>query len=107
MQKRQLAKHNGDSGGDTFYKLVLNGCYGYDIMKEENFSRSMLCDKSKTFLKTLSPYFSSSRKLKDNLYQVQMNPQTFKCKTPLAEGYFTLDNAKFWYLNFIYNFMYK
>jgi hypothetical protein len=36
-----------------------------------------------------------------------MNPKTFKCKTPLAEGYFTLDNAKFWYLNFIYNFMYK
>jgi hypothetical protein len=107
MQKRILAKSSGDSAGDTFYKLVLNGSYGYDIMNEENFLKSMLCNRSKAFLKNLSPYFSSSRKLNDNLYQVQMNPQYFKCKTPLAEGYFTLDNAKFWYLNFIYNFMYK
>jgi DNA polymerase elongation subunit (family B) len=34
-------------------------------------------------------------------------PKTFSCDTAIIQGFFTLDNAKFWYLNFIYNFMYK
>ena len=36
-----------------------------------------------------------------------MDPKTYKCDTCLQEAVFTLDNAKFWYLNFVYNFMYK
>jgi hypothetical protein len=36
-----------------------------------------------------------------------MEKESFGCKTPLIQGFFTLENAKFWYLNFIYNFMYK
>jgi hypothetical protein len=107
MNRRQEAKLNKDEARDTFYKLVLNGSYGYDIMNEENFTKSSICDRNKTFLRQLSPYFSSTRKLNDNQYQVQMVPQTYECKTPIIQGFFTLDNAKFWYLNFIYNFLYK
>jgi hypothetical protein len=76
-------------------------------MNEENFSKSKMCDKSKTFLYQLHPNFISSRKLSDNKYQVQYTPKNYGCKTPIIEGFFTLDNAKYWYLNFIYNFMYK
>ncbi|KAA6327217.1 MAG: hypothetical protein EZS28_053842, partial [Streblomastix strix] len=36
-----------------------------------------------------------------------MNPETCTCKTPLQEAYFVLDNAKYHYVNFIYNFMHK
>ncbi|KAA6378941.1 MAG: hypothetical protein EZS28_025532 [Streblomastix strix] len=49
----------------------------------------------------------NDRKLADNLYAVQYNPKNCKSNTCLQVAYFTLDNAKYWYLNFIYNFMYK
>jgi hypothetical protein len=39
---RQEAKLRGDGVGDEFYKLVLNGSYGYDIMNEEKFSKSQV-----------------------------------------------------------------
>ncbi|MPN23638.1 hypothetical protein SDC9_171031 [bioreactor metagenome] len=32
---------------------------------------------------------------------------TIKCKTALASAYFTLDNGKYWILNYIYNCLYK
>ncbi|KAA6363883.1 MAG: hypothetical protein EZS28_040590 [Streblomastix strix] len=46
------------------------------------------------------------QKLADDVYAVQMNPETCACKTSLQVAYFVLDNAKYQYLNFIYNFMY-
>jgi hypothetical protein len=48
---RQEAKLRGDGGGDEFYKLVLNGSYGYDIMNEEKFSKSQVVTKSTTAMK--------------------------------------------------------
>jgi hypothetical protein len=39
---REEAKLRGDGVGDEFYKLILNGSYGYDIMNEEKFSKSKL-----------------------------------------------------------------
>ncbi|KAA6356483.1 MAG: hypothetical protein EZS28_047990 [Streblomastix strix] len=47
------------------------------------------------------------QKLADDVYAVQMNPETCACKTSLQVAYFVLDNAKYWYLNFIQNFMHK
>jgi hypothetical protein len=104
---RQEAKLRGDGAGDEFYKLVLNGSYGYDIMNEEKFSNSQVVTKSIVAMKVFSPYFMSARPLNENYYQVQMEKETYNCKTPLVQGFFILENAKFWYFNFIYNFMYK
>jgi hypothetical protein len=39
---RQRAKFHGDGAGDEFYKLVLNGSYGYDITNEEKFCKSYI-----------------------------------------------------------------
>ena len=33
--------------------------------------------------------------------------KSYNCDTCIHEAYFTLDNAKYWYLVFIYEFMYK
>jgi hypothetical protein len=119
MTKRQEAKLRGDEASSDFFKNCMNGSYGYDIMNEENFSRSKILDKSKTFMNQMSPNFISTKKLKeetynengviesDSLYQVQLLPKKYNCNTSIIQGFFTLDNAKFWYLNFIYNFMYK
>jgi hypothetical protein len=104
---RQESKLRGYGAGDEFYKLVLNGSYGYDIMNEEKFSKCSIHNKHTAALKVCSPYFMSTRKLNENHYQVQMEREVYNCKTPLVQGFFTLENAKFWYLNFIYNFMYK
>jgi hypothetical protein len=104
IQKSNL---NGDSDGDEFYKLVLNGSYGYYIMNEEKFSKCLMCKSVTTESKQYSSHFLSARKLNENNYQVKMENSTYGCRTPLTQRFFTLENAKFWYLNFIYNFMYK
>jgi hypothetical protein len=44
---RQESKLRGDGAEDEFYKLVLNGSYGYDIMNEEKFSKSSIHNKKK------------------------------------------------------------
>jgi hypothetical protein len=102
---RQRAKLHGDGAGDEFYKLVLNGSYGYDIMNEEKFCKTCIVRRETAKLKVFSPYFMSARLLNTNCYQAQMEKESFNCKTPLIQGFFTLENAKFWYLNFIYNFI--
>jgi hypothetical protein len=45
---KQEAKLSGDGAGDEFYKLVLNGFYGYDIMNEGNSSSLSLFYVSST-----------------------------------------------------------
>ncbi|KAA6357093.1 MAG: hypothetical protein EZS28_047380, partial [Streblomastix strix] len=72
-----------------------------------------------TSLKQLNQCHKATRKLSDDSYNsdgglieeaqymVSESPRQFKCNKPLQEAVFTLDNSKFWYLNFVYNFLYK
>jgi hypothetical protein len=73
---RQRAKLHGD-GGDEFYKLVLNGSYGYDIMNEEKFCKSCIVKRETAKLKVFSPYFMSARLLNTNCYQIQKEKESF------------------------------
>jgi hypothetical protein len=92
---------------ETFYKLCLNGSYGYDGMNTEKYEYLRLMNKDKTYETQLFPNHINTRKIGDDTYLVTIKPKSFPCKTCIQEAYFTLDNAKLWYLNFIYNFMYK
>ncbi|KAA6401685.1 MAG: hypothetical protein EZS28_002789 [Streblomastix strix] len=47
------------------------------------------------------------QKISEDNYIVQMNAEHCNCNTPSQVAFFVLDNAKYWYLNFIYNFMCK
>jgi hypothetical protein len=89
-------------------------------MNEENFTKFSIKNEDQTFLANMTPNFVSSKKLRDgenplspggaatrSFYQVQTVPKSYGCDTCLIEGFFTLDNAKFLYLNYIYNFMNK
>ena len=107
MNERINAMEHKNKGKELFCKISLNGSYGYDGMNTEKYSKVKLCDRRKAQLKQLYDNFISTRKLNEELYAVNMNPHKYKCNTCLQEAVFTLDNAKFWYLNFIYNFMYK
>jgi hypothetical protein len=95
------------SSAETFYKLCLNGSYGYDGMNTEKYQSLRLLNKDKTYEAHLYPRHINTRKIGDDNYMVASKPKWYPCKTCIQEAYFTLDNAKFWYLNFIYNFMYK
>jgi hypothetical protein len=96
-----------NKGKEQFCKTSLNGSCGYDGMNTEKYGRAKLMNKSQTFQAQIYDNFISTRKLNDDSYIVNYRPRCFRCDTCLQESYFTLDNAKFWYLNFVYNFMYK
>ncbi len=95
------------NGNEKFYKISMNGSYGYDGMNTEKFSKIKICSRDKTFQNIIYDNYVSGTKLSDDNYLLQMNPKSFKCTTCLQESFWTLDNAKFWYLTFIYEFMYK
>ncbi|KAA6375004.1 MAG: hypothetical protein EZS28_029470 [Streblomastix strix] len=105
--KRIQAKIEGNKGLEQFCKITMNSSYGSDGMNTEKYTDIKILDKKGALKSHLSNTFMDEQQLSDNAYAVQMNPETCTCKTPLQEAYFVLDNAKYWYLNFIYNFMYK
>ena len=94
-------------GRELFCKTCLNGSYGYDAKNTEKYTKSSIKNKNQTYLAQVFNNFVSTRQMSEDQYVVTYNPKSYKCDTPLQEAYFTLDNAKFWYLNFVYNFMYK
>ena len=96
-----------NKGMEQFCKISLNGSYGYDGMNAEKFAKTKIMNKDNTFNAQLSDTFINTRKIEDDMYIVEQNSKTYGCNTCLQEAYFTLDNAKYWYLNFIYNFMHK
>jgi hypothetical protein len=79
--------------------MVLNSSYGFDIKNNENFDKVKICTYNQTNLHT--------NQISDDLFMVHYKPKSFKCDTPIQCGYFTLDNAKFAYLSFYYEFLTK
>jgi hypothetical protein len=107
MNLRQQAIIDKNTGLGEFCKLILNGSYGYDAMNTENYSKSYIQSTSRAACSILSNKFINTRELSENVHQVMMHNSTYRCDTCLQEAFFTLDNAKYWYLTFIYEFMYK
>ncbi|KAA6369747.1 MAG: hypothetical protein EZS28_034726 [Streblomastix strix] len=85
----------------------MNSSYGSDGMNTEKYTEIKVMDQKEALKAHLSNTFMDEQQLGDNAYAVQMNPETCTCKTPIQEAYFVLDNAKYHYVNFIYNFMHK
>jgi hypothetical protein len=93
---------------EQFYKTTMNGSYGYDGMNTEKFSRNRICNTHDAQICIQHLDFQGiSVQIDDDTWIVNLNPKSFRCKTPIQCAYFTLDNAKYWYLNFVYNFMYR
>jgi hypothetical protein len=93
---------------ETFFKTTMNGSYGYDGMNTEKFTRNKICDTNQaSILQSHADFVGTPIDIDANTHIVTLDPKSYGCKTPIQCAYFTLDNAKFWYLNFIYNFMYR
>jgi hypothetical protein len=43
--------------------------------------------------------------ISNDRYIVEKNYTTYSVKTAIQEAVFTLDNAKFWYIKFVYDFI--
>ncbi|KAA6384334.1 MAG: hypothetical protein EZS28_020140 [Streblomastix strix] len=92
---------------EKFYKLIIKASYGYDTLNTEKFGKIKMLDKAGTFISQHHPNHIGTRRISANTFAVQTKPKTATCFTSIQSGVFTLDNAKYWYLNYIYNFMYR
>ncbi|KAA6398173.1 MAG: hypothetical protein EZS28_006296 [Streblomastix strix] len=119
MNKRQdtISQHNDTKSLD--YKQILNSAFGGEGQNNAKFDKISFNNARQASLKQLKLDHKATRKLSDDIYNpdgslskeaqymVSESPRQFKCNKPLQEAVFTLDNSKFWYLNFVYNFLYK
>ena len=107
MTRRQEAKINKDKVGDLHFKNMMNSSYGYDSMRTDKYNKIEIVSKRKAFDANRNPYHLDTVDLGNNKYLIVKQCQSYKIDTPIHCAAFTLDNAKFWYLNFIYNFLNK
>jgi hypothetical protein len=103
MEERMKAIEQKNEGYGTFYKNILNAVYGKDRMNQTKYSKLMIMIRIAQCL----PEFKGSRALRDNKYLVEKNYKTYRVNTAIQKAVFTLDNAKFWYIKFVYDFIYR
>jgi hypothetical protein len=107
MEERMKAIEQKNDGYGAFCKNILNAAYRKDGMNQSKYSRLMILDQDKAFFAQCLPEFKGSRALRDNKYLVEKNYKTYTVNTAIQEAVFTLDNAKFLYIKFVYDFIYK
>ena len=106
-ERRQNAKLNDDKLGEIYNKIILNSSYGFDSIRSDKFNKAKLVNKAGAFKAHRNPYHIDTIELNKDFYLVTEQTKSYSMETPLQVAAFTLDNAKYWYLNFIYNFMEK
>ncbi|KAK8897847.1 hypothetical protein M9Y10_000075 [Tritrichomonas musculus] len=74
-------------------------------MNTEKFSKIKICDANKAYQSIISQTYMGGAQLNDNTFMIQHSPKSYHCTTCIQESLWTLDNAKFWYLTFYYDFM--
>jgi hypothetical protein len=116
MDKKTIAASEQEK---KFYKMVMNSSYRSDGMNTEKFTKSHMINSDQAFIEHLSPNFVSTTLLtpdikdsegnivKHAVYQVEKKLATFSCTSNISSFFYTLDNSKFWYLNIVFNGMYK
>ncbi|KAA6361857.1 MAG: hypothetical protein EZS28_042616, partial [Streblomastix strix] len=119
MSKRQDAISQHNDTKSLYYKQILKSAFGGEGQNNAKFDKISFNNARQASLKQLKQDHKATRKLSDTTYNpdgslsseaqymVSESPRQFKCNKPLQEAVFTLDNSKFWYLNFVYNFLYK
>jgi hypothetical protein len=107
MDERIKAKEAGKKGLSECFKMILNSSYGKDGMNTAKYTTVQISNRNKTLLKQTTPNFVNTRMINHDLFLVQMSKMSYTIETPLQCACATLDNAKFLYLLFIYNFVYR
>jgi hypothetical protein len=76
-------------------------------MNKSKYSKLVIMDLDRTFFTQCLPEFKDSRALRDNKFLVEKNYKTHTVNTTIQKAVFILDNAKFWYFKFVYDFIYR
>jgi hypothetical protein len=106
MMKRRIASiKEGNSGYGNYCKMMMNSSFGYDILNEQKYTKTKICDRVQALRAQGKTNWLSTRQIGPNSFLVHYKPASYKCSTCIQEGFFTLDNAKFAYVNFYYSFM--
>jgi len=107
MNERQKADLAGNKGKGLFLKTALNGSYGYDALNTAKYHKNTVCNRSRAKCWVQSQRFRDVYDIGDETYLVSLENTKYDCKTCIHCAFFNLDNAKYWYLVFVYDFMYK
>jgi hypothetical protein len=107
MEERIKAIEQKNDGYGTFCKNILNAAYGKDGMNKSKYSKLVIMNQKKVFFSQCLPEFKGFRAISNNRYIVEKNYKTYSVNTAIQEAVFTLDNAKFWYIKFVYDFIYR
>ncbi|KAA6369254.1 MAG: hypothetical protein EZS28_035219 [Streblomastix strix] len=119
MSKRQEAISQHNDTKSLYYNQILNSAFGGEGQNNAKFDKISFNNTRQASLKQLKQDHKAIRKINEDTYNsdcevideaqymVSESSRQFKYNKPLQETVFTLDNSKFWYLNFIYNFLYK
>ena len=107
MGERQKILSGEKPGNEKFYKISMNGSYGYDGLNTEHYDKVKIVDRDRAFIDIASETYVNGYPIANDSYIIQRKPKNFRCKTCVQESFFTLDNAKYWYLVFIYDFLFK
>jgi hypothetical protein len=107
MEERMKAIEEKNDGYGTFCKNILNAAYGKDGMNKSKYSKVIIMDQKKAFFSQCFPEFKGSRAISNNRYIVEKNYKIYSVNTAIQETVFTLNNAKFWYIKFVYDFIYR
>ncbi|KAA6391253.1 MAG: hypothetical protein EZS28_013218 [Streblomastix strix] len=112
-----ISKHN--DAQSLYYKQILNSAFDGDGQNNAKFDKISFINARLAVIKQLKQDHKTTKKISDDIYNsdgeviedaqyvVNESPRQIKCSKPLQEAIFTLDNSKLWYLNFVYNFLYK
>ncbi|KAA6403977.1 MAG: hypothetical protein EZS28_000503 [Streblomastix strix] len=119
MKKRQEAIIQHNDTKQLYYKQILNSAFGVEGQNNAKFDKISFNKSRLASIKQLNQCNKATRKLNDDTYNsngevieesqymVSESPRQFKYNMPLQEAVLTLDDSKFWYLNFVYNFLNK
>ena len=107
MSKRQEGMLNKNKLQDKHNKNMMNSSYGYDSLRSDAYNSTKFVNREGAFKNNRSAYHVDTIEISKNRFLSVQAKKSYEIKTPVQCALFTLDNAKYWYLNFIYNFMNK
>ncbi len=106
--RRTEADLAGNSVQVSLCKTRVNGVYGASITNPKNHKRTTFTQGRDNLTRHLfDPFLVNIEELTKDLYEVTTRPRTLEYKTPATIGHIILQNAKFYLLSFIYDFLHK
>lgn len=77
-------------GNEKFFKISMNGSYGYDGLNSEHYNKIKIVDSNKAYQSIISDTYMNRVPLSEDSYLIQSQPKSFRCKTCIQEFFSSL-----------------